>query len=396
MRSARLSLAAVPAIVWLMAGFIATAAAVPCEGQSLTCPEAFSPPGTPAPLAADPTASEALELDARPSPGPKRTPKPRPTPKPKATPAPTPKPALAPAPQPTAAPIVKPAPRATPKPSAAASIVPAAGVTLGGPLEGTGGVGPADPLGAAGMIIALVTAAGGGVLLVVAMRRMRSEAPEGSTTLATPGIIEAETPSPPLTVRPAASSEPTEAHLPRWLRPSVRACRSESGRDAATSRERVAPLAFAAPADEGVERLVVRYDLVALLDRPDEALGMRQGELDSGDEVEVLEREATWAHVRTPTDATGWIPAMTLTSSDAFAEELETGMRSAASIDADSGRDDPPALETLLAIAAQRRARVSGESPVAPDELRDPPTRTRPERPRKIRKAKRTAGLDRW
>lgn len=375
--------AALPVVAWTMAGFVATAAAATCpvRPEGAACPAGSSPTTElAAPIQAYPTTSETLPPDARPPTRPRPTHKPKPTTKPKATPAPTPKPALLPAPRPTAAPVAKPAAPATPRRSAAGSVVPAVGVTSRGPLDGAGGAGPDDPLGAAGMIIAITAAAAGCLLVGVAMRRMRSEAFEASIALATPGIIEAETPSPPVTVRPAASSEPTEAHLPRWLRPSVRASRSEWGRDATPTRERV-PLAFAAPADEEIERLLVRYDVVPLLDQPDEALGLVQEELDWGDEVEILEREGTWACVRTPTGKTGWIPAMTLTSAAALTDEQEAEERTA-EIDGGIHRDDSPTLETLLAMAAQQRAQLSGESPVT-DEPRDPSSRSRPGRTRK-------------
>jgi hypothetical protein len=224
--------------------------------------------------------------------------------------------------------------------------------------------------------------------MVVAMLRRRSEILKDQTGDAVPEPVGSETPSEPLILPPAPSSEPAEAHLPRWLRPSVRASRFDAMRATTPSpaRER---LAFEGPADEATDRWTVRYDLVPLLDRPDEALGIRHGELDSGDEIEILEREATWVQVRTPTGASGWIPVMTLTSADAFAQELETQMRAAAEIEAGTGPDGQPALETLLAIAAQRRAQLNGDSPAAPHEAPDPRQRSRSKRKRRTPKAKR-------
>jgi hypothetical protein len=292
-----------------------------------------------------------------------------------------------PYPQPTVAPVTKPRPTAARTP-AGASIVPGAGATAGREGDGTSGSDPDGTGGAAGIIIALGAAVGGGVLMTVAMRRMRSEAPEGETEDAGPEPMGGEMQFEPPTLPPAPSSEPAEAHLPRWLRPSVRASRFDAVRDTTPSpgHER---LTFDGPAEDATERSTVRYDLVPLLDRPDEALGMRHGELDSGDEVEILEREATWVQVRTPTGASGWVPAMTLTSADAFAQELETQMRAAAEIEAGTGQDDQPGLETLLAIAAQRRAQLNGDSPPAPYDAPDPRQRSRSKRKRTILKPKR-------
>jgi hypothetical protein len=135
--------------------------------------------------------------------------------------------------------------------------------------------------------------------------------------------------------------------------------------------------------------LVVRYDLVPLLDRPDEALGLSQAELDSGDEVEVLERDAIWTRVRTPAGRAGWIPAMTLTSVDPTVYEPAAETPPAEDIDGAAGQDDQPALETLLAIAAERRARMDAQARVAPDEPRKAPAGTRSGHVRKSRKANR-------
>lgn len=157
--------------------------------------------------------------------------------------------------------------------------------------------------------------------------------------------------------------------MPRWLRPSVRAARVASTKNP-TPRERRAPVAFAAPVDGATERLVVRYDLVQLLDRPDEALGMPVGELDTGDEIEVLERVTIWARVRTPADRDGWVPAMTLASADVLSPEPD-GEPAAEEMHGVPREADLPALEDLLAIAAERRA-LADAQPAAPVKPRKP------------------------
>jgi hypothetical protein len=188
---------------------------------------------------------------------------------------------------------------------------------------------------------------------------------------------------------PAASS-PTpseEATVPRWLRPSIRAARVASLNNP-TFRDPRAPVSFAAPVDEASERLIIRYDLVQLLDRPDEALGMPLGELDTGDEVEVLERVTIWARVRTPAHRDGWVPAMTLASADVLTPEAD-GEPAVEEIHGAAREADLPALEDLLAIAAERRALMDAQPPAAPAPPRKASKSKQSARPQKSRKTNR-------
>jgi len=70
--------------------------------------------------------------------------------------------------------------------------------------------------------------------------------------------------------------------------------------------------AGAQSAAEGVERRLVRYRIVRLLDRPDEIAGATVGSLDEGDEVEVVERSGLYRRVMTPDGRSGWLHKMTL------------------------------------------------------------------------------------
>lgn len=226
----------------------------------------------------------------------------------------------------------------------------------------------------------LVAAAAGGSLLVfVAVRRRKTDDLQTAAAVAAPvrATITSGLPAlPPV----RSSSAPVESQVPRWLRPSVRAARFESDNVKGPRPDRAPRLAFATPGDAVTERLVVRYDLVQLLDRPDEALGVPHGELNSGDEVEVLERDDIWTRVQTPTGRSGWIPAMTLATADALGEPgAETPL--GAETDWADGEGDRPALETLLAIAAERRAHSQAEATAT----------SRPERHRCTGKAKRRA-----
>jgi hypothetical protein len=241
----------------------------------------------------------------------------------------------------------------------------------------------------------------GGILVLVAMRRMRSERLELEPAAAVPGVAGAETAAetavePPVRSPVPTATTPPELQAPRWLRPSVRAARFESDHVKAP-RPGHARRTFAEPPAEGTDRLIVRFDLVQALDRPDEALGVPQEELNTGDEVDVVDRddEAIWTLVRTPTGRAGWIPALTLASPAAVADETEADSPMGPEVDAATAPDDQPALETLLALAAERRTQIAAPSPGAPDERREARreavTPSRSERRKKVRKAIRPA-----
>jgi hypothetical protein len=105
----------------------------------------------------------------------------------------------------------------------------------------------------------------------------------------------------------AADVSPSEASIPRWRRPSVQEARFASV-DVRTHALRE-KLAFRTPPGPGVERLAVRYDLVTLLDSPDDRFAGGVAELRSGDEVEVIARQDEWVQARTPRGIVGWIQA---------------------------------------------------------------------------------------
>ena len=155
-----------------------------------------------------------------------------------------------------------------------------------------------------------------------------------------------------------------DRNLPRWLDPSIAAqrfrtdtttaARAAAAVAVATAAARL-PVVFATPAEGLAERLLVRYDGVPLLDRPDDVLGQTIGELDSGDEVEILERSEIWARVRTPGGTLGWMPSMTLSE----IVVAPVGPAAPGLFDPPVSQDEQPALEALLAaIAAKRHAQL--------------------------------------
>jgi hypothetical protein len=135
--------------------------------------------------------------------------------------------------------------------------------------------------------------------------------------------------------------------MPRWRRPSLlQARKSDPIRDAVP----IVPMSFRDAAEapgEGIERRVVRYHVVELLDAPDELRSRPVASLTRGDEVQLLERSGTYWRVLCPDGQQGWVHRMTLGA--AVAPEAE-----------------PSAVEAW-AIPAELAARVTQESKVEPE-----------------------------
>jgi hypothetical protein len=114
-------------------------------------------------------------------------------------------------------------------------------------------------------------------------------------------------------VAPAIVPAPVdlEASMPRWRRPSLQEARkADPTRYVATSPS----LRFDAadPSAIGYERRLIRYRVVRLLDAPDELRSVEIGQLDLGDEVQLLEKSGAYWMVRTPDGRQGWLHKMTL------------------------------------------------------------------------------------
>jgi hypothetical protein len=103
----------------------------------------------------------------------------------------------------------------------------------------------------------------------------------------------------------------TEAGMPRWRRPSLLEARKA---DPARSVSSSARMSFTSGGNavDGHERRVIRYRVVRLLDAPDELRSADIGQLDQGDEVQLLERSGAYWLVLCPDGRQGWLHKMTL------------------------------------------------------------------------------------
>jgi hypothetical protein len=120
---------------------------------------------------------------------------------------------------------------------------------------------------------------------------------------------------------PAEAVDP-ESLMPRWRRPSLLAARKADP----TRLARVERPALRFPAGtDSTARRIVRYAVVALLDRPDEVMGRQLADLMAGDEVEVLEAAGPFWQVVCPDGMTGWVHRTTLGA--ASADNLSFGRR---------------------------------------------------------------------
>jgi hypothetical protein len=152
-------------------------------------------------------------------------------------------------------------------------------------------------------------------------RRRDGEQPETDDILAMSassgvrGSATALATAPAGVVVPAAVPGPMdhELDMPRWRRPSLMEARkADPVRDGGTAAPRlsfdnglVGPL-------EGRERRLIAYNVVRLLDAPDELRAGEIGFLDQGDEVQLLEKRGVYWLVLCPDGSQGWIHKMTL------------------------------------------------------------------------------------
>jgi hypothetical protein len=102
-----------------------------------------------------------------------------------------------------------------------------------------------------------------------------------------------------------------EAAMPRWRRPSLIEAR-KADPAAYVGAERLSFDGGSVGGADGHERRAIRYRVVRLLDAPDELRSSEIGQLDQGDEVQLLERSGSYWLVLCPDGQQGWLHKMTL------------------------------------------------------------------------------------
>jgi hypothetical protein len=103
-----------------------------------------------------------------------------------------------------------------------------------------------------------------------------------------------------------------EMAMPRWRRPSLlEARRADPLRDVAVAPRLTFDHGLVGALD-GRERRLIGYNVVRLLDSPDELRGSEIGFLDQGDEVQLLEKRGVYWLVLCPDGRQGWLHKMTL------------------------------------------------------------------------------------
>ena len=115
-------------------------------------------------------------------------------------------------------------------------------------------------------------------------------------------------------VRGALAPAPVdgEAGMPRWRRPSLIEARKADPTRSVVSGNRMSFDNSVVGAAEGRERRTIRYAVVRLLDAPDELRSAEIGQLDQGDEVQLIERSGSYWLVLCPDGRQGWLHKMTL------------------------------------------------------------------------------------
>ena len=117
------------------------------------------------------------------------------------------------------------------------------------------------------------------------------------------GVVRASTIPAPLDI---------EAGMPRWRRPSLLEARKADPTRSVAGSHRMSFERGSAGGSIGRERRVVRYSVVRLLDAPDELRSAEIGQIDQGDEVQLIERSGSYWLVLCPDGRQGWIHKMTL------------------------------------------------------------------------------------
>lgn len=138
---------------------------------------------------------------------------------------------------------------------------------------------------------------------------------------ASPPVSLAQTTGVDAMAPPNAKEADPEKFVPRWRRPSLlEARRADPSLQALPFR----PPARFRDGDAGaLDVRLVRYAVVPMLDRPDEVLGLRLTDLESGDEVNVIGASGAFLEVECPNGDRGWVHRTTLGQRPAAVSEAD-------------------------------------------------------------------------
>ena len=156
---------------------------------------------------------------------------------------------------------------------------------------------------------------------------------------------------------PAPTPMDLELAMPRWRRPSlIEARKADPNRSSTVAARLTFDHGLVGPLD-GRERRLIRYSVVRLLDTPDELRGSEIGFLDSGDEVQLLEKRGVYWLVLCPDGREGWIHKMTL-GEVSGEPALHSSPTATMPIDADSWTMGEEADGDVLAAYLESRRRT--------------------------------------
>jgi hypothetical protein len=193
--------------------------------------------------------------------------------------------------------------------------------------------GPAFPaFGLAPTLVTTTGAVGAAMALSLFGRRRREDDPPDELLAASAANGIAVAAYDVIGQGPAAEAEEVDMEmlLPRWRRPSLlQARKADPVRDTFQSHRLTFDEGLVGPL-AGRERRVIRYRVVRLLDTPDELRGVEIGNLDQGDEVQLLDKYGAYCLVVAPDGQQGWLHKMVL--GDVYETESVTGDRPTASM----------------------------------------------------------------
>ena len=227
---------------------------------------------------------------------------------------------------------------------------------------GLGGWRPLPPLPFGPTLVTTTSVAAGMMALSIFGKRRREENELDDDVLAARaaagvGMDESVAVAVAAAIAAAPDILDAEAGMPRWRRPSLLLARkADPTRDGVEAARLTFDNGLIGPI-EGRERHLIKYDIVTLLDSPDEVRGNGIGVLAQGDEIQLLEKRGVYWLVLCPDGTQGWIHKMTVGENIGNAPRHDGAMASIPAV-AESwtlGEDDVDDDVLSAYLAARRR-----------------------------------------